>query len=135
MSGRVSRDWDRRAFSTVIGGSVLAAPLTSETQQAAKVWRIGSVLVGTPETVGHLDRAIETSLAKVGYVSGRNISLMQQIAPPQPARVEEVLRAIIPAIDLLIVGSTIGGVVAKKITTTLPMVFLSVGDPVRNGHG
>ena len=124
---------DRRAFITVIGGSVLAAPLTSETQQAAKVWRIGSVLVGTPETVGHLDRAIETSLAKVGYVSGRNISLMQQIAPPQPARVEEVLRAIIPAIDLLIVGSTIGGVVAKKITTTLPTVFLSVGDPVRIG--
>jgi len=64
---------DRRAFITVIGGSVLAAPLTSETQQAAKVWRIGSVLVGTPETVGHLDRAIETSLAKVGYVSGRTL--------------------------------------------------------------
>src|SRR5262249_13657196 len=124
---------DRRAFIALLTGSVLAAPLGVEAPQVGRMWRIGSVLVGTPETVGHLNRAIEASLAKAGYVSGRNITLVQQIAPPQPARVEEVLRAIIPAIDLLIVGSTIGGAVAKKITTTLPTVFLSVGDPVRIG--
>ena len=51
---------DRRAFITVIGGSVLAAPLTSETQQAAKVWRIGSVLVGPQKPSG-----ISTELLKL----------------------------------------------------------------------
>ena len=124
---------DRRRFLLTSVASALVVPLRVEGQQAGKMWRIGSVLVGTPETVGHLNRAIEASLAKAGYVSGRNITLVQQIAPPQPARVEEVLGAIIPTLDLLIVGSTIGGVAAKKITTTLPTVFVSVGDPVRIG--
>jgi hypothetical protein len=124
---------DRRRFLLTSVASALVVPLRVEGQQAGKMWRIGSVLVGTPETVGHLNRAIEASLTKAGYVSGRNITLVQQIAPPQPARVEEVLGAIIPTLDLLIVGSTIGGVAAKKITTTLPTVFVSVGDPVRIG--
>src|SRR4029453_3072453 len=124
---------NRRTFLCGLTLGALSAPLAGEAQPAGKMWRIGSVLVATPETAGHLNRVIEASLADAGYVSGRNIPLVQQIAPPHPARVEEVLRAIIPTIDLLIVGSTLGGVAAKKITTTLPTVFLSVGDPVRIG--
>jgi hypothetical protein len=105
---------NRRTFLCGLTLGALSAPLAGEAQPAGKMWRIGSVLVATPETAGHLNRVIEASLANAGYVSGRNITLVQQIAPPHPARVEEVLRAIIPTIDLLIVGSTLGGVAAKR---------------------
>ena len=124
---------DRRRFLLTSLAGALARPLGAAAQQPGKVWRIGIVLLGTPETVGHLTRAIEASLASAGYVNGRNITLVQQFAPPHPARVEEVLRALVPTIDLLIVGSTMGGAAAKKVTTTLPTVFLSVGDPIRIG--
>jgi len=60
---------NRRTFVASIAGA-LAAPFTGEAQQAGKTWRIAGVIVGTPETVGHLDRTIEASLAKAGYVSG-----------------------------------------------------------------
>jgi len=32
---------DRRAFITLVGGSILAAPLATEAQQAGKVYRVG----------------------------------------------------------------------------------------------
>ena len=60
---------NRRTFVASVAGA-LAAPFTGEAQQAGKTWRIGNVLVGTLETIGHLDRTIEASLAKAGYVSG-----------------------------------------------------------------
>jgi putative ABC transport system substrate-binding protein len=115
-------------------GSLLAAPLAAEAQQPpGKVWRITSVLAGSQETTGHLAKAIEAGLESAGYVHGRSITLVQEFSAPQPANFEEVLKKVVPKTDLLLVGSTIGGVAAKKATTTLPTVFLGVGDPVRVG--
>ena len=123
---------NRRTFvSTILGA--LAAPLAAEAQEAKKVWRIGCVLTGTAEGVARLHRAIETSLSSLGYVQGRNVILVQRVAPADVARAESVVRTLVPALDLLIVGGTVGGVAAKRATTTLPTVFLGVGDPVRIG--
>ena len=91
------------------------------------------MLVGSPDVIHPLLPVIERSLAASGYVHGRNIVLRQQTAPPNPAEVERILRGVVPNVDLLIAGGTVGGVAAKKVTTTLPTVFLSVGDPVRVG--
>jgi putative tryptophan/tyrosine transport system substrate-binding protein len=123
---------NRRAF---LGGSLLVVgmPLTSQAQQPPRVWRIGTVLVGSPDVIHPLLPVIERSLAASGYVHGRNIVLRQQTAPPNSAEVERILRGVVPNVDLLIAGGTVGGVAAKKVTTTLPTVFLSVGDPVRVG--
>jgi putative ABC transport system substrate-binding protein len=124
---------NRREF---LSGSILvltAASAVGAQQPAGKIWRIGTVLTGSPEANDHLLKVIESSLAAEGYVHGRNITLSQQVAPPNPAVVERVLREIVPRVDLLIAGGTLGGVAAKKVTTTLPTVFLSVGDPVRVG--
>ena len=123
----------RRTFLVVIGCTLLAAPLVAEAQQTGKVWRIAIVLPGSPDTVGHIANAIETSLANAGYVDGSNIRLERRLYPPDPVGAERVLRAIAPKIDLLIVGGTTGGVIAKKVTTTLPTVFQAVSDPVRLG--
>jgi putative ABC transport system substrate-binding protein len=124
---------DRRTFISGVTFGLLAAPLVSEAQPVRKVWRLGSVLAGTPESTGQVAKAIEASLAAAGYVAGRNITLEQRFYRPDPAGADEVLRAIVPTIDLLVVGGTLGAVSAKKISTVLPMVFLSVGDPVRVG--
>jgi len=122
----------RRTFVAGLGG-VLATPYAGEAQQAGTRWRIGSVLAGTPESTGQVAKAIEASLGATGYIAGRNITLEHRFYQPNPAGADEVLRATVPTIDLLIVGGTLGAVTAKKINTALPMVFLSVGDPVRIG--
>jgi putative ABC transport system substrate-binding protein len=124
---------DRRTFIGSLAGGFLAAPIVGEAQQPGKRWRIGSVLAGSQESTGRVANAIESSLAAAGYIAGRNITLEHRYYRPDPAGADEVLRAVVPAADLLVVGGTIGAVVARKITTVLPTVFLSVGDPVRVG--
>src|SRR5215470_17550276 len=96
---------NRRAFVTGLG-AVLAAPRAADAQQerAGKVWRIATVLAGTNQTLGHIAKAIATSLANLGYVAGQNITLQHRFFPPDPAGAEEVLRAIIGDVDLLVVG-------------------------------
>jgi putative ABC transport system substrate-binding protein len=121
---------NRRAFVTGLG-AVLAAPYRAQAQQAAKVWRIGAVLGSSPESGGPVTKAIDASLAGTGYVAGRNITIEHRFYT-DPAGAAEVLRAIVPTLDLLVVGGTVGAVAAKKITS-LPIVFFSVGDPVRVG--
>ena len=41
---------DRRAFITMVGGSILVAQLAGEAQQGAKVWRIGALSGQPPES-------------------------------------------------------------------------------------
>jgi hypothetical protein len=40
---------DRRAFITMVGGSILAAPLAGEAQQAGKARGIGVLTAASPE--------------------------------------------------------------------------------------
>ena len=66
---------DRRAFITVMGGSMLAAPLVAEAQQAGKLPRIG-LLGGSPPNSPGGRRAWEgffQGLRELGYVEGQNI--------------------------------------------------------------
>jgi putative ABC transport system substrate-binding protein len=121
---------NRRAFVTGLG-VVLAAPHVDAAEYAGKVWRIGSVLGGTPESSGRVAKAIKASLSALGYVAGRNITLEDRFYTDR-AGAEQILRAIASTIDLLVVGGTVGAVAAKKVTS-LPTVFFTVGDPVRVG--
>ena len=43
---------ERRTFLAMLPGSLLAAPLAAEGQQAGKVWRIGYLSFGTTPSEG-----------------------------------------------------------------------------------
>ena len=124
---------NRRAFLGLIYGAALALPDAGAAQQPSKDWRIGQVIVATPEQGGILATALEQGLSDVGYAQGRNIVLLTQFASPQPDKVEETIRSLVPKIDLLVVWSTMGGMAAKKVGSSVPTVFLSVGAPVEDG--
>jgi hypothetical protein len=64
---------DRRAFITVVGGRILAAPLAVEAQQAGKIWRIG-VLTGLSPDAPRWTPFRE-GLREFGYVEGKNIAV------------------------------------------------------------
>lgn len=65
----------RRDFIGVIYGAALALPCGANAQQPSKVWRIGDVLTVPPEQGERFARALDQSLADLGYVQGRNIVL------------------------------------------------------------
>jgi putative tryptophan/tyrosine transport system substrate-binding protein len=125
----------RREFIALLGGGLSSgwSGLTAKAQQHAKVWRIGQVLGGTQQSVGHLAAALEKQLGNLGYVQGKNLLLINRFSVPQPNEMENAIRDILPSIELLVAWGTIGGVAAKKLAHTIPVVFMSVGAPVSIG--
>ncbi len=77
--------------------------------------------------------ALLERLNDLGYVQGKNITLQTLVVRPEPSAMEDAIRSLLPDIDLLVVWSTIAGVAAKKLTSSVPVVFLSVGAPVDIG--
>jgi putative ABC transport system substrate-binding protein len=73
-------------------------------------------------------------LRELGYVDGQNIRLVRrQFAAPTVSQMKEAILAILPNIDILVVGGTVGGAAAKSATSDIPVVFISVGAPVDIG--
>ena len=122
----------RRDFIGAMYAAAMALPFGAAAQQPGKVWRIGDVEGGTPEISGIFARALEQSLADLGYVQGRNIVLLHRFAGPQPEKIEEAIRSLLPQVDLLVVWGE-AAIAAKKLAGGVPTVFISIGFPVELG--
>ncbi len=83
--------------------------------------------------MGHLAKGLSQRLEDPGYVQGKNITLLNRLVPPEAAAIEDAIRSLLPNIDLLVVRGTVGGVAAKKLASSVPVIFSSVGAPVDIG--
>src|SRR5262245_62427277 len=127
---------DRRAFITVLGGSILAAPLAAEAQQPGKVWRIG-ILAGSRPTTPEAARpweALLQGLRELGYIEGQNLAIERRWAERRAERYHELaaeLVALKP--DVIVAAFTPSVSAAKRATSTIPIVMAIAGDPVGTG--
>jgi putative tryptophan/tyrosine transport system substrate-binding protein len=126
----------RREFIGLVGGATawplaVTWPSCSIAEGTSKVWRVG-VLAGPPGSEGTFN-VFERSLGDLGYVRDKNIVLVSQYFAPNPQSTEDAILSILPTSDLLVVAGTLGGVAAKKLVTTKPVIFVSVGAPVDIG--
>src|SRR5262249_5709404 len=70
------RVMDRRAFITVMGGSILGVPLVSDAQQAAKMPRLGYLLLPPlSETPSPERAAFLARLRDLGWIDGKTIAI------------------------------------------------------------
>src|SRR5881394_168740 len=124
---------DRR--STVLALLALgAAPFTAEAQQATKVARLG-YLANNPATSPYLREAFLQGLRDLGYVEGRNLVIEYREAEGKADRLPALAAELVALkVDVILAGgSTLGARVAKQATSTIPIVFAAVGDPVESG--
>jgi putative tryptophan/tyrosine transport system substrate-binding protein len=119
----------RRDFIAGSAGLLLYAG--SRRAMAAKQWRIGEVFGGNPGQI--FASALGQALLDLGNVDGKDIRLQTRFAAPSPDGQKEVILALLPDIDLLVVHGTLGGAVAKSVVSNIPVVFISVGAPVDIG--
>ncbi len=127
---------NRRTFLTMLGGTILAAPMTAETQQAAKTPRV-VVQWGLPfdrELAVHMVGAFDTGLHDLGWDNGRNIRVEHRGSDGTVGQLQTAAAQVVASRpDLIVVGGTVGAVAMHKATTALPVVFLAVGVPVEIG--
>jgi putative ABC transport system substrate-binding protein len=125
---------ERRTFLGVITGGLLAAPLAAEGQQATKAPRIGFVEAGSRSANQHFLDAFRQGLRDLRYVEGQTIFIEDRWADGQSDRFPELIAELIRLkVDVVVVASTSGVGAAKKITSTVPVVFWGVADPVGIG--
>ena len=115
--------------------SVLALPgaaADAQERQAGKVYRIGYLRAGPPPKAWV--EAFEQGLRERGYVGGQNVVIEFRFTDGSldqlPPLAEELVRL---KVDVILASSGPPAVAAKKTTTSVPIVFVNVTDPVGFG--
>ena len=125
----------RRQFIGFLGSATAALSGVARAQQQQALPVIGYVGGQTPELWASRLRAFRQGLSEVGYVEGQNVSIEYAWAEGQydrfSALVAELIRHGVAVIAAP--GSTSAVVAAKKLTTTIPILFLTAADPVEAG--
>ena len=123
----------RREFIFALGGAAATWPLTARAQQPIKKIRyLGLLLPGSPEA--SMGKATRDRLRGLGYTEGRDILLEARWADGKMERLDELAVELARLqLDAIIAYTTPGALAARKATTTIPIVFLFVGDPVGAG--
>ena len=123
----------RCAFTIALFLGGLFIPSAAEAQQAAKVARIGILTINRP-AAPHLTEAFLQGLRDLGYVEGRNIAIEYRDAGGKVERLPALAAELVALkVDVIMGGSTPLALAAKQATRTLPIVFISSGDPVADG--
>jgi putative ABC transport system substrate-binding protein len=120
----------RREFITLVGGAAAAWPLAAKGQQAiARQFRVG-LITPTPLTPAMLS-AFRDGMHERGYVEGQGLSIAvrwpQGPFEENPGVVAELISG---NVDVIVAWSTPAVVAARRATSTIPIVMVSIGDPV-----
>ncbi len=121
----------RREFITLLGGAAAAWPFTARAQQAPVpvIGFLRDVSLFLPDRV----TAFHQGMKVTGYVEGQNVAIEYRSAEGQTDRLPFLLADLLRRQVTLIVGNTPAALAAKGTTTTVPIVFVSGGDPVKLG--
>ncbi len=124
---------NRRELITILGGAPAAWPLGAHAQLAKGPIRLAFLPLGSPSNAydRSLVEAFQQGLRRVGLIENRDIILdVVWISGDPDQAVSEALRR---GAELLIPCGSSASVAAKRQTSTIPIVFLSVGDPIAMG--
>jgi putative ABC transport system substrate-binding protein len=123
----------RRKFLATLGGAAAAWPLTARAQQAGMP--VVGFLLGGSLTDVPMDRvtAFHQGLKEAGFVEGQNVAIEYRSDEHQTDRLRLLVADLLHRQVALIVGETPAALAAKAVTTTVPIVFVTGGDPVRVG--
>ena len=122
----------RRRFIASLG-SAIALPCVAAAQQKA-IPVIGFLSGGSLGSYTALLAAFRQGLSDSGYVEGQNVAIEYRWAEDQydrlPALADDL---VVRHVDVIAAGNLPSAIAAKNATTTIPIVFLSGGDPVEHG--
>jgi putative ABC transport system substrate-binding protein len=125
---------DRRTFLAGTGAVLLAAPLAAEAQEqkAGKVYRIG--LLSQGQLPRAFFEALQQGLRERGYAEGRNLVWELRATDGSLDQLSQFAEELVRLkVDVIVARSSSGAMPAKRATTSIPIVFVSVYAPVEIG--
>jgi putative ABC transport system substrate-binding protein len=124
----------RREFITLLGGATFAGSLVARAQQTGKAYRIGYLAQGSSAINVDVTEVFRQRLRELGWVEGQNITIDYRFADGQSDQLADFAAELARLkVDIIVASPTVGVVAAKNATGTIPIVAISVGDPVALG--
>ena len=126
----------RRQFITLIGGAAAAWPLAARAQQSSNKVPVVGVLwhAGSAEEEDVYLSVLVKAFNDLGYVEGKNIRLEHRFPAENPEQFRKLGQELVDAHPAVLMAITsFGAVTLKKLTSSIPIVFVFVPDPLGFG--
>jgi putative tryptophan/tyrosine transport system substrate-binding protein len=122
----------RRHFVKLLGGAA-AWPLAARAQPS-KVPTIGFLGTATPSTMSSRVAAFVQRLRELGWIENRTIMIEYRWAEGRSERFAEIVAEFVRLkVDVIVTSGTPVVIAAKQATAVIPIVFVTVTDPVGSG--
>ena len=123
----------RRALICAMTGALLAAGLAGRAQTPGKLYRIGW-LSGGPYAGTPLSDAFNQGMRELGWVEGRHYTVENLYTEGRNERLPALAAELVQRkVDLLVGSGSPPTTALKNATSTIPILFFYVGDPVGSG--
>ncbi len=124
----------RRTFLSTVAGGLLAAPFAADAQPAGKVYRVGYLAAGSVTANPRNLEAFRQGLRELGWVEGHNLVIEYRSAEGRFDRLPELAAELVRLkVDVIAAAPTPAAMAAKKATATVPIVGVSLTEPVGIG--
>jgi putative tryptophan/tyrosine transport system substrate-binding protein len=135
-TGQMTVGIGRRQFISALGGGMIAWPHSARAQQADRMRRVGMLmnLAKNDLEAQRLVTVFRNKLEKLGWTDGRNLQIDDRWTGGDVGRIRELAKELVELSPDVVVGYATPSVVAlQQETRFIPIVFLSVTDPVGQG--
>jgi putative ABC transport system substrate-binding protein len=114
---------------------LLLGPLAADAQPRATMPTIGWLLPFSPPSRPlPMQEAFRVGLLELGYVEGRNIAIEYRYADGRTERLSDLAAELVRLkVDVILSLATQPTLAAKQATSTIPIIFTNVGDPIGSG--
>jgi putative tryptophan/tyrosine transport system substrate-binding protein len=120
---------------TFLGAALAVAASLAQAQEARRLPRIGVLWhASSVEEEGKFYTALVESLRVLGYEHGKTAQIEHRFPAEEPEKFEQFARDLVALrVDVLVAVTFQAAAAAKRATTTIPIVFVVVPDPVAAG--
>jgi len=124
----------RRVFLGSLSGGLLAPALAAHAQPAAKVYRLGYLSAGSGTINSPYVEAFRRELRGLGWAEGEKIVIEYRSAEGRFDRLPALAAELVQLkVDVIVATPTPAALAAKKATGAIPIVGVSLTDPVGLG--
>ena len=122
----------RREFITLLGGAAVAWPLAVRAQRPS-IPVIGFLDATTAVDTVYRVSAFHDGLKEAGFIDGHNVTIEFRWAENKLDQLPALAAELAQRQVAVIVGPNVSMRVARAVTSTIPIVFISGGDPIETG--